>query len=186
MIRFDNGLVLSVEASFSLNIKEPKGDIEFFGTKAGAKLSPEVEIFTDEQGYLVNVSFDKDTSLSFDGLFAGEINHFVDCSLNNVPCRAPAEDGVELMKILDAIYESAKTDTVFHNKTFFKYTFPQSAIKIIAVIHKTVIISSKQKWIKQFAFNTFCIIYSIDKLFIERFLTVYQSAGAAHTNLRTV
>ena len=109
MIRFDNGLVLSVEASFSLNIKEPKGDIEFFGTKAGAKLSPEVEIFTDEQGYLVNVSFDKDTSLSFDGLFAGEINHFVDCSLNNVPCRAPAEDGVELMRILDAIYESAKT-----------------------------------------------------------------------------
>lgn len=110
MIRFDNGLVLSVEASFSLNIKEPKGDIEFFGTKAGAKLSPEVEIFTDEQGYLVNVSFDKDTSLSFDGLFAGEINHFVDCSLNNdVPCRAPAEDGVELMRILDAVYESART-----------------------------------------------------------------------------
>ena len=109
MIRFDNGLVLSVEASFSLNIKEPKDDIEIFGTKAGAKLSPEVEIFTDEQGYLVNVSFDKDTSLSFDGLFAGEINHFVDCSLNNVPCRAPAEDGVELMKILDAVYESART-----------------------------------------------------------------------------
>ncbi len=109
MIRFDNGLVLSVEASFSLNIKEPKGDIEFFGTKAGAKLDPRVEIFTDEQGYLVNVSFDKDTSLSFDGLFAGEINHFVDCSLNNVPCRAPGEDGVELMRILDAIYESART-----------------------------------------------------------------------------
>ena len=109
MIRFDNGLVLSVEASFSLNIKEPKGDIEFFGTKAGAKLDPQVEIFTDEQGYLVNVSFDKDTSLSFDGLFAGEINHFVDCSLNNVPCRAPGEDGVQLMRILDAIYESAKT-----------------------------------------------------------------------------
>ena len=109
MIRFDNGLVLSVEASFSLNIKEPKGDIEIFGTKAGAKLSPEVEIFTDEQGYLVNVSFDKDTSLSFDGLFAGEINHFVDCVKNGTPCIAPAEDGVVLMKILDAIYESART-----------------------------------------------------------------------------
>jgi hypothetical protein len=29
--------------------------------------------------------------------------------MNNVPCRAPAEDGVWLMRILDAVYESAKT-----------------------------------------------------------------------------
>jgi predicted dehydrogenase len=26
-----------------------------------------------------------------------------------VPCQSPAEDGVEIMKILDAIYESART-----------------------------------------------------------------------------
>ncbi|HEX2926812.1 MAG TPA: Gfo/Idh/MocA family oxidoreductase, partial [Ruminiclostridium sp.] len=39
-IRFDNGAVLSVEASFSLNLKEDTGSIELFGTKAGAKLDP--------------------------------------------------------------------------------------------------------------------------------------------------
>lgn len=38
MIRFDNGAVVSVEASYSLNIKEDEGKIELFGTKAGAKL----------------------------------------------------------------------------------------------------------------------------------------------------
>ena len=58
---------------------------------------------------MVNIDFNKDTSLSFDGLFAREIDHFVDCVLNNTPCRAPAEDGVTLMKILDAVYESART-----------------------------------------------------------------------------
>ncbi|MBQ8182485.1 MAG: Gfo/Idh/MocA family oxidoreductase [Clostridia bacterium] len=109
LIRFDNGLVLSVEASFSLNIKNPEGNIQFFGTKAGAKLDPQVEIFTDENGHLIDISFNKDTGLSFDGLFCREIDHFVDCVLNGTPCKAPAEDGVEIMKILDAIYESART-----------------------------------------------------------------------------
>ena len=109
LIRFDNGLVLSVEASFSLNIKHGEGNIQFFGTKAGAKLDPQVEIFSQENGYLVDLSFNNDTSLSFDGLFCREINHFVDCVLNGTPCIAPAEDGVEIMKILDAVYESART-----------------------------------------------------------------------------
>ncbi|MBR5442061.1 MAG: Gfo/Idh/MocA family oxidoreductase [Clostridia bacterium] len=109
LIRFDNGLVLSVEASFSLNIKHSEGNIQFFGTKAGAKLDPQVEIFSEENGYLVNTSFDNDTSLAFDGLFCREINHFVDCVKNGTPCIAPAEDGVEIMKILDAVYESART-----------------------------------------------------------------------------
>jgi len=108
MIRFDNGLVLSVEASFSLNIKEPVGKIELFGTKAGACISPELEIFTEQNNYLTNISFDSPTALSFDGLFDNEINHFVDCIVNGSKCIAPAEDGVVIMKILDAIYKSAE------------------------------------------------------------------------------
>ena len=47
--------------------------------------------------------------LSFDGLFENEIAHFIECIKNGLPCRSPAEDGVEIMKILDAIYDSAKT-----------------------------------------------------------------------------
>ncbi len=108
MIRFDNGTVLSIEASFSLNIKETENDIQLFGTKAGCKLDPQVEIFTDINNHMVNVNFDDDTALSFSGLFANEINHFVDCVLNGTECIAPAQDGVDLMRILDAIYESAR------------------------------------------------------------------------------
>ena len=49
------------------------------------------------------------TALSFEGLFENEINHYVDCVKNGTKCISPAEDGVMLMKILDAIYASAKT-----------------------------------------------------------------------------
>ena len=41
--------------------------------------------------------------------FADEIRHFVDCTQGKAVCKSPAEDGVELMKILRAIYKSAET-----------------------------------------------------------------------------
>ena len=109
MIRFDNGLTLSVEASFKLNIKQDRGEIELFGTKAGAKIDPQVEFFADMNGIFVDIKPFGNSALSFDGLFNREIAHFVDCCLGNCECISPAEDGVVLMKILDAVYESAKT-----------------------------------------------------------------------------
>lgn len=109
MIRYDNGAVLQVEASFSLNIKKDEGVIQLFGTKGGVKLDPEFELFTEVNDYLANVQLNRPTALSFDGLFAREIDHFVDCVQNGTPCRAPAEDGIEIMRILDAVYESART-----------------------------------------------------------------------------
>ena len=42
-------------------------------------------------------------------MFVSEMSHFVDCIVNGTECRAKAQDGVEIMRILDAIYESAKT-----------------------------------------------------------------------------
>lgn len=109
MIRFDNGALLSIEASFSLNIKKDEGKIELFGTKGGAKLDPELEIYSELNDYLSNISLDAETALSFDGLFENEINHFVSCLTEGKTCLSPAEDGIEIMRILDAIYESART-----------------------------------------------------------------------------
>lgn len=109
MIRFDNGAVLTMEASFTLHTQCPEEGIQMYGSKGGVKMSPDLKIAKVINGYLVNVGLDVNTALSFDGLFENEIAHFVDCITNGTPCRAPAEDGVELMKILTAAYESAKT-----------------------------------------------------------------------------
>lgn len=58
---------------------------------------------------MANVNLCTPTALSFDGLFQNEIDHYVDCVRNGTPCKSPAENGVTLMKILDAICESART-----------------------------------------------------------------------------
>ena len=109
MIRYDNGSVLSVEASFSLNIKKDEGKVELFGTKGGVSLNPEFELYTEMNNYLANVSLNIPTALSFDGLFENEINYFIDSLICDRDLSSIAEDGKTLMKMIDAIYLSAET-----------------------------------------------------------------------------
>lgn len=108
MIRFENGSVLNVEASFALDVKEDRMNIEMFGSKGGFSMSPEIEMYTSENGHLLNISFDTNTALDFSGLFENEINHFIDVITKDVECISPAEDGVEMMRIIEAIYESSR------------------------------------------------------------------------------
>ena len=108
LIRFDNSAVLSVEASFNLHIKKDTGTIELFGSKGGAKLSPEFELYTEMNNYLVDVNLNMPSALSFEGLFENEINYYVNSILEDRDLSSIAEDGCTLMKILDAIYLSAK------------------------------------------------------------------------------
>lgn len=109
LIRFDNGAVLQVEASFNLHTGKVANNIELFGKKGGVKLSPEFELYTEMNNYLANVTLNKPSKLSFDGLFENEINYFVDSLLTDRDLSSIAEDGCTLMKIIDAIYESATT-----------------------------------------------------------------------------
>lgn len=109
LIRFDSGAVLNIEVSFSLNVSEDRGAIELYGTKGGAKVDPDLTLYSEANGYMTNTQLVANTELSGEGLFEGEINHFVDCLLGKTECLSPAEDGIALMQILDAAYESAKT-----------------------------------------------------------------------------
>lgn len=109
LIRYENGAVLSVEASFCLNLKKDAGKVELFGTRGGMCLDPELEIFTDSCGYMTDVTLTRPTALSFDGLFEKEIDYFVDAIRHDRDVQPIAEDGVTVMKILDAVYRSAQT-----------------------------------------------------------------------------
>ncbi|MBQ7347316.1 MAG: Gfo/Idh/MocA family oxidoreductase [Clostridia bacterium] len=107
-VRFDNGSVLSIEMSFSLNVAKEENSVQLFGTKGGVKMADEVELFTETNGYLSAVSLVGKTGFNMDA-FQDEIAHFVDCVRNGTSCMNPAEDGVELMRILTAIYRSAES-----------------------------------------------------------------------------
>lgn len=108
MIRFDNGAVLQVEAAFSLNLKEDTGGVQLFGSKGGARLAPELELYSELNGYMTNVTPVCGPE-TFDSKFQSEIDHFIHCLGTDEPCRSPAEDGVQIMQILDAVYESSRT-----------------------------------------------------------------------------
>jgi len=108
LIRFEDGSVISVEASFSLNIEKDEGKLEFFGDKGGAKLDVKLTVFTDMNGYLVNVALNGDSGFVFDKSFRDELKNFADAINGKAECRNPAEDGIEMMKILRAVYKSAE------------------------------------------------------------------------------
>ena len=109
IIRFAGGLTLLLETSWVQHIKEDSLYLELYGDKAGAKLEPEIELYESRQNYLVNVRPVIEESFNdFQHMFDEEIEHFIHCITDNIPCLSPAHDGVELMKIIDAIYESAR------------------------------------------------------------------------------
>ena len=41
--------------------------------------------------------------------FNDQINHFIDCAIGKTECIVKVEEGVQLMEIITAAYESAKT-----------------------------------------------------------------------------
>ncbi len=108
LIRYDNGAVVSLETAYSFN-----GDFAakrtLHGTKGGMDLSNGVKIFSEYNNFVADVNVYTDNYKEHNDMFVAEMAHFVDCVANGTECRAKAEDGVVVMKILDAIYESGRT-----------------------------------------------------------------------------
>lgn len=108
LIRYDNGAVTQLETAYSLN-GEGAGNKVLYGTKGGLDLSNGVKIFGEYNDFLTDFHVHTENYKESQDFFEAEMAHFVDCIANGTECRAKAEDGIEVMKILDAIYLSAKT-----------------------------------------------------------------------------
>ena len=108
LIRYDNGAVTLLETAYDINAKGLSGKM-LYGTKGGVDLSDGVTIYSEYNDFLADIHVDTKHYKESKELFAAEMEHFVDCVANGTECRAKAEDGIIVMKILDAIYESART-----------------------------------------------------------------------------
>lgn len=106
-IRFDNGACLQIEFSWASNIEDECKFVELRGTKAGCSIVNEndVKISGEEYGYLYDL---KPRTPGSNGHMAN-IVHFVDVVLNGKKPDFEPIQGVNMIKILNAIYESAKT-----------------------------------------------------------------------------
>jgi predicted dehydrogenase len=109
LIRFENGASLMLDVSFTLHAKKDELSVKLFGEKGGAELEPELLLVSEKYDTILNATPQVDhLSFDFSSAFQNEINHFIDSTLRRVETLSPVEDGVEIMKILCAIYESAE------------------------------------------------------------------------------
>ncbi len=107
-IRFDNGSCLQFEFSWASNIEEEKRFVELRGTKAGFTWGDDgsVKIFGEEEGQLVD---EKPELPEMGNGHDRAIRHFSEILLDGrVPDYVP-QQGLDMIKILDGIYESART-----------------------------------------------------------------------------
>ena len=105
-IRFDNGACLQIEFSWASNIEEEKIFVELRGDKAGSKFENNtLKIFTEEEGNLINLC-PQITDDNF--IHARNIEHFIDVIGNGATPDFVPVQGVNMIKILEAMYKSAE------------------------------------------------------------------------------
>lgn len=109
LIRFENGASLLVDVSFTLHAQKDELSVVLYGDKGGAELEPALEIISEKFNTILNITPQIDhPTFEFVSGFQNEINHFVDSCLGRHKTLSPVEDGLEMMKIITAIYESAR------------------------------------------------------------------------------
>ena len=110
-IRFDNGACMQIEFSWASNIEHEQRFFELRGTQAGACWSSNTNklgIYTEEFGKTVDYLPIIDNKAG-PKHHAANLIHFVDVVLNGAEPMFVPQQGVDMVKILEAIYESAKT-----------------------------------------------------------------------------
>ena len=109
-IRFDNGACLQIEFSWASNIPGDQMFVELRGTKAGSRMSGidrKFEIYTEECGVNTNVypSLDDHNCMPH---HEANIRHFVDVLNGKAEPDFTPEQGLNMVKILEALYKSAE------------------------------------------------------------------------------
>lgn len=108
LIRFENGASLMVDVSFTLHATKDETFIRLYGDKGGMEIDPEAVIVTEKNNTIVNIHPQTDhAGFEFVSAFQNEIDHFIENIKNGTTPISPVQDGVEIMKILCGIYESA-------------------------------------------------------------------------------
>ena len=117
IINLSNGAVVELLLSNALHIKQNFKRIEFIGTEAGLEVDPELELHTVDNGELKDVHYGI-AGFDYQGSLDSQMKCFIDLlnksdsdthEIQRKGCLSSAFDGWVLMKLVDAIYESAET-----------------------------------------------------------------------------
>lgn len=111
LIKFDNGAVVVLESSFMGNMDGNPFQTQLFGTKAGAVVKgwgdDSVRIFTEQDKQVFNLT--PINVPEVESSHTDEVKAFVDAVRNGKPSPVPAEHGLILNAIFDAMYASSES-----------------------------------------------------------------------------
>ena len=110
-IRFDNGACMQVEFSWASNIEREKRFFELRGEKAGAEwndLDNRLKIFGEAYGQTVDILPNIDNRAGVQ-IHEANLRHFADVVLNGAAPMFVPQQGVNMVRILEAMYRSAES-----------------------------------------------------------------------------
>ncbi|QHT59787.1 Gfo/Idh/MocA family oxidoreductase [Paenibacillus lycopersici] len=103
-ITFKNGAALTIDASWAVNgIQDDTIKIELYGTKGGASLDP-FTVFKE----LNRLPVDSALKVAVNDNYESEINHFIDCVRERKQPLSGADQGYQIVRMLDAIRRSSE------------------------------------------------------------------------------
>lgn len=109
MVRFAGGACLMLEVNW--NLRDPRDVVylQIYGSKGAGLLSP-LQVHKSIQGVLVNVTpaLAKPKN-DYKQSYQAEIDHFIQCVRKQKAPATSGKDAVHVMKIMDAMYESASS-----------------------------------------------------------------------------
>ncbi len=126
MLRMENGCQCVVQTNFNVPDEAAKWRLEFFGDQGrllGENIIGQLDggtvdaMFLGEQG-AYNAAQDTNTAVgtvldvTFGDMYAREIASFADSILNNTPLEIPAEQAVQVQRVMEAAYHSAESGRI--------------------------------------------------------------------------
>ncbi|MBO5051846.1 MAG: Gfo/Idh/MocA family oxidoreductase [Clostridia bacterium] len=110
-IRFDNGACLQIEFSWASNIAHENQFLELRGSKSGCAWSAQenrLRLFTEEYGKTVDITPATDDTRCTP-IHEANLRHFADVLLNGAEPMFVPQQGLDMIKILEAMYRSAES-----------------------------------------------------------------------------
>ncbi len=111
MIRFDNGATMTLEASWASHIERDQMFVNLMGTEAGAQMTSnpaQARVFSEKLGVMQDTIITANEAHGVTAHFT-EVAEFVACVREGRQPSSSGDDGLSVMRILDAIYKSAQT-----------------------------------------------------------------------------
>ena len=103
LVTFENGAGLMYQASWVLNADEVEDRVEIYGTKGGMSKKP-IRLIREEVSGMTETTL----SLLEEDCFKRQIEDFASVIRGEKESRTPVEDGLQVQRILNALYRSAE------------------------------------------------------------------------------